>query len=249
MIRVRKTNSTQPADHIEGSAKARGSKYTATSEPGEIEFHGAVLVADDHEVYRYGLALLLQRFLHVSRVVEADRFEDAIEHLKDKDLALAIFDLSMPGLSTPRDIARVRALRPDVRVVVLSASSEREHILEALSAGVHGYIIKTQSTDDLIDKVRYVLSGEIYVPPVLAVRPIPSTVGTAGAVSPANNVQLSGRQRQVLEALIEGKTNKEIAQDLTISQAAVKMHVGKLLRALGAANRVHAAALGKQLFG
>ena len=155
----------------------------------------------------------------------------------------------MPGLSAPRDIARVRALRPDVRVVVLSASSEREHILEALSAGVHGYIIKTQSTDDLIDKLRYVLSGEIYVPPVLAVRPMSSTVDTADLAAPASDVPLSGRLRQVLEALIEGKTNKEIAQDLRISLAAVKMHVGKLLRALGAANRVHAAALGKKLFG
>jgi DNA-binding NarL/FixJ family response regulator len=165
-------------------------------------------------------------------------------------VALAIVDLRMPGLSSPKDVARVRLLSPDTRVVVLSASDAREDILEALEAGVHGYIVKTQHPDQLIDRLRYVLSGEIYVPATLAELPVDSAEerGTgAGArlAAPA----LSDRQRQVLEGLVEGKSNKEIAKALNVAEGTVKAHLSVLFKILGAGNRAHAAALAKQLLG
>ena len=136
------------------------------------EFRGTVLVADDHAVFRIGLMQLLKHHLKAKRVLKATSFAEVIEHLNQKDVTLAILDLGIPGLSSPKDIAQMRLLRPDAHVVVLSASDRREDILEALSAGVHGYIVKSQKTDGLIDRLRYILSGEIYVPPILAELPL-----------------------------------------------------------------------------
>jgi DNA-binding NarL/FixJ family response regulator len=187
----------------------------------------------------------------VTRFLEAERFEQAMDLLKERDLTLAIIDLLMPGLAGPRQIARVRALRPDVRVVVLSGSDARQDILDALWAGVHGYIIKTEALDQLIDRLRYILSGEIYVPPILAELPPqpPKSLDAprTGRGARPGCADLSHRQRQVLTWLVEGKSNKEIAKELNVAEGTVKAHLAALFKTLGASNRAHAAALGKRL--
>jgi len=204
------------------------------------EFRGTVLLADDDVLFRMGLLQLLRRRLKVKRFLEAASFLEVSEHLKQKDMTLAIVDLRMPGLSGAKDIAQIRLVRPDVLVVVLSGSDRREDILDALSAGVHGYIVKSQDTDQLADRLRYVLSGEIYVPPILA------EPSSNRDVRPEQRI-LSNRQRQVLRGIVEGKSNKEIAQALDVAEGTVKMHLSALFRVLGAINRAHAAVLGKQL--
>lgn len=212
------------------------------------EFQGSVLVADDHPVSRMGVMRLLRSDLKVTRFLEAECFEQALDLLKARDLVLAIVDLFMPGLAGPKEIARVRALRPDVRVVVLSGSEARQDILETLAAGAHGYITKTEPPDRLVGRLRYVLSGEIYVPPILAELPsqIPGEPRAGnGTVLPRQH--LSDRQLQVLSGLLEGKSNKEIAKALNVAEGTVKAHLATLFKALGASNRAHAAALGKRL--
>jgi len=214
----------------------------------KCELQGSVLIADDHAVLRIGLMQLLQSAFKVGRFLEAERFAEVVEYMQAGDVALAIIDLRMPGLSSPKDIAHLRRLRPQSRVVVLSASDAREDILDALSAGVHGYIIKTQHTDQLIDRIRHVLSGEIYVPAILAELPASSGEERRGGGAPAA-AALSDRQRQVLKGLVEGKSNREIAKALGVAEGTVKMHLSALFRILGASNRAHAAALGRQLIG
>jgi DNA-binding NarL/FixJ family response regulator len=214
-------------------------------ERAACEFQGAVLIADDHQVFRIGLAQLLRRHLKVARLLEAGSFAEAMEHLKNKDVSLAIVDLRMPGLVAPQGIAQMRRSRPEAQIVVLSASDCREDILGALAAGVHGYIVKSQHPDQLIERLRYILGGEIYVPPILAERP-PEKGGRL-EVSRSPMQSLSARQRQVLMGLVEGKSNKEIAQALNVAEGTVKMHLAALFRVLGATNRAHAVAMGKQL--
>jgi len=201
-------------------------------------FPGSVLIADDHAVLRAGLKDLLRRRLKVAIVYEAERFEQVLDLVESNDVALALIDLLMPGLSGAKEIGRLRSLRPNARIVVLSGSDSREDILDALAAGVHGYIIKTQPLDQLIDRIRYVMSGEIYVPPILAER--------TPVIERARS-ELSDRQLQVLGALIEGKSNKEIAKALNVAEGTVKAHLAALFKTLGASNRAHAAALGKQI--
>lgn len=213
------------------------------------EVRGTVLIADDHAVFRIGLVQLLRRSLKAKRILEAESFAQVLEHLEDGDVMLTILDLRMPGLGDPGGITRMRRLRPDAQVVVLSASDCRRDILAALAAGAHGYIVKTQNTDQLVDRLRYVLSGEIYVPAGLAVLPPEPAEGPVPGLGAQPVRGLSGRQRQVLKGLVEGKSNKEIARTLNVAEGTVKIHLAALFRALGATNRAHAAALGRQLIG
>jgi DNA-binding NarL/FixJ family response regulator len=214
------------------------------------EFQGTVLIADDHEIFRLGLLQLLRRSLKVKRFLHAASFAQVIEHLRDEDVSLVILDLKMPGLTASTEIRRLRLLRPDARMVVVSGSECREDILGCLSAGVHGYIVKNQQTDQLIRRLRYILSGEMYVPASLAeLLPETTEASTSKPIAQLLKIDLSKRQRQVLKGLIEGKSNKEIAQALGIAEGTVKIHLAALFRLLRAANRAHAVALGKQLIG
>lgn len=225
-----------------------GARVALMSREKAGEIRGTVLIADDHEVFRFGLAQLLRRSMGVKKVIEAESFAEALKQLDDPDLTLAIFDLGMPGITGPHDLTLVRQRRPGVRVVVLTASESRNDILGSLEAGVHGFIIKSERTDALIARLRYVASGEIYVPPILAESPGAVEPAATGADELEQGEQtLSDRQKDVLRGLVKGLSNKEIARELGLSEGTVKMHIAALFRALGAANRAHAAALGKHL--
>ena len=214
---------------------------------------GAVLIADDHEVTRFGLGQLVRSELGATRVLEAERFEKALAYIGERGLGLAIVDLGMPGLPGPQALADFRRARPEVKVVVLSASSSREDILGCLAAGVHGYIIKTEGLDALVKRLRYVLDGEIYVPPGLAepeaisdqffpARPVVASSPTAESVG-----RLTPRQMSVLRCLEQGMTNKEIARELSITDRTVKMHLAAIYPLLGVHNRTQAAAVARDL--
>lgn len=218
------------------------------------KFNGSILIADDHEVVRFGLAQLLRRSLGADRIIEAERFQDVLALLETSDPRLIVCDLAMPGLDRPAMLASVRRRRPEAKLVVLSGIGDREAVLEALGAGVHGYIVKSTTNDGLVERLRYVLSGEIYVPPLLA-EPVEPRLADPAEPLAANGAQtnaiaglrLSPRQMQVLCGLVRGLTNKEIARELELAEGTIKMHVGAVLRALGASNRAHAAALGQHL--
>ena len=113
------------------------------------EFQGTVLIADDHEIFRLGLLQLLRRSLKVKRFLQAASFAQVMEHLSDEDVSLVILDLKMPGLTASTEIRRLRLLRPDARMVVLSGSECREDILGSLSAGAHGYIVRFNKQTNL----------------------------------------------------------------------------------------------------
>ncbi len=134
--------------------------------------------------------------------------------------------------------------------MVLTASEFRDDILASLAAGAHGYIVKSHAPEAMVTHLRQVLSGDIYVPPLLAHLP-PADDEMVRVVQQAegNVSALSGRQLQVLKGLVEGRSSKEIAQSLQLAEGTVKMHIAALFRHLGAANRTHAAALGKKLLG
>ena len=136
-----------------------------------IDIKGTVLLADDHQVVRIGVGQMLRSELGVKKVVEAERFDEAMKIIENQPIALAIFDLGMPGVDRPATLAVVRAKQPETKVVVLSASESRSDILAALEAGVHGYLVKAGRMEAIVDTLRYVMSGGIYVPPLLADRP------------------------------------------------------------------------------
>lgn len=215
------------------------------------QIEGTVLVADDHEVLRIGVVQLLRESFDIGALLHAETFDEALERAADPSVRLIILDLGMPGLRCPQELARIRRARPEAKVVVFTGSDEREDILAALAAGVHGYIVKSARLDSLVERLCYILSGEIYVPAILAERAVPEAEEPKPSslpVKPSSGaLQLSDRQLQVLKGLVLGQSNKQIARDLKLAEGTVKMHIGALFRALGAVNRAHAAALGKPL--
>jgi DNA-binding NarL/FixJ family response regulator len=212
----------------------------------------SVLVADDHAVTRFGLSQFLRATLGATGVHEVQTFGEALRFMESQKVDLAIFDLGIPGLGAPRLLTSIRDRWPSTKVVVLSGSSSRNNILAALEAGVHGYIVKTETMDGIADKLGYVLSGEIYVPSSLAERG--TIVGngfeeaSAAMLPERDGPRLTERQRQVLELIVKGLPNKQIASELNLALGTVKMHVSAVMTALGAKTRLQAAAVGRKLF-
>lgn len=200
-----------------------------------------VVIADDHEVTRFGLTHLLKAEMGVRRVIAVGDFDAALACLDDADPELMIVDLGMPGLDGPEALSQVRTLRPRVKIAVLSASSDREDILGCLAAGAHGYIVKTQVVASLTECLRQILDGAIYAPPGLAeLNSMERAEPHEPKDAPDAYDRLTARQQKVLHCLERGLSNKEIARELSISERTVKMHLSMVYRVLGARNRTQA---------
>jgi DNA-binding NarL/FixJ family response regulator len=211
----------------------------------------SALVADDDEFFRAALSAILTKQLGFAKVFEAASLDEALEKLGTQEgISAAFFDLSMPGVQSPANLKAVRECFPRTRIAVVSGSRRRHDILLALEAGVHGYVPKGLGIKDLTAALRTILEGAIYVPPGLAELPAAledSTDPVRPGNSPGNGRAASGltaRQRDVLQLLVQGKSNKEIAQSLTLGEGTVKVHVAALFRNLGVRTRSGAAAAG-----
>ncbi len=214
---------------------------------------GVALTADDDEFFRMALRSILTRQLGVQEVIETGSFDEALEKLAERaDVALALFDLQMPGLESMMSLRVVRENFPEMRVVVVSGSQDRRDILAALHAGVHGYVPKSLGPADLARALGLILQGTIFVPASLAeLTPdgedasetrLPQTFSTE-----TGTPSLTPRQQQVLELLVEAKSNKEIARTLRLGEGTVKIHMAALFRNLGVINRAAAAVVGARL--
>ena len=220
---------------------------TRDTAPFNVPNGGAILVVDDHELIRNSMAQVLLKEFTGSRVIEAGHFDEAIEIFADAELFLAIVDLRLPGMGSPHEISKLRVLRPDVKIIVLTGSEARSDILAALEAGVHGYLIKRERTEVVLARIKRILDGEIYVPPSLAL--VTEEVldpATVAEVSEPQLEVLTPRQREVLQLITEGMSNKEIGRQLGVAEGTVKMHVATILKAIYANNRAHAAAIGRK---
>jgi DNA-binding NarL/FixJ family response regulator len=211
----------------------------------------SALIADDDEFFRAALSAILTKQLGFAKVLEAASLDEALEQLGTQEgISAAFFDLSMPGVQSPANLKAVRECFPGTRMAVVSSSRRRQDILLALEAGVHGYVPKGLGIKDLTAALRTILEGAIYVPPGLADLPAvseeptdPLRHGSSSDNSGAASA-LTARQRDVLELLVQGKSNKEIARTLTLGEGTVKVHVAALFRNLGVRTRSGAAAAG-----
>jgi DNA-binding NarL/FixJ family response regulator len=212
------------------------------------------LIADDDEFFRIALRSILQAKLGFVQVIETGSLDGAIELLSGPNHAdLALFDLAMPGMASAASLRAVRECFPDLRIAVVSASSQRSDILQALEAGVHGYVPKSLGAKDLVGALEAISSGRIYVPARLAdVSGEQAPVSAQSARREPDEPTLSWdgltpRQRDVLGLVVQGFSNKEIARALNLGQGTVKVHVAALFRFLCVASRSAAAAAGARM--
>lgn len=203
-----------------------------------------VLLADDHALFREGVRLVLENLAEDQlEVIEAGDFVQAVAALRGgTDFDVGLVDLNMPGMDGFDGIEALCRAAPNMHLVVISASESSSDVRRALDAGAQGYIAKTSSSSSMMDAIRQVLLGDTYLSPRLEVGDGTSDDGR----SQARNV-LTPRQRDVLAMLRQGKSNKEIARDLSLAEITVKLHVTAILRALGVENRTQAAILAAKI--
>ncbi len=210
-----------------------------------------ILIADDHELFRDGLRLVLGELGPDLQVIEASSYDQTLEIANREDgLDLVLLDLVMPGMPWNEGLGALKRRLPKVPVVILSASEERRLVLEAVRLGAAGFIPKTSSSKVMLSALRLVMSGGVYLPPAL----IDETSVMGGrSAEPAHSelsldaAPLTPRQREVLALLGQGKSNKEIARILNLSEGTVKLHVTAILKALNVNNRTGAVVAASRL--
>lgn len=209
-----------------------------------------ILIADDHELFRDGLRLVLSELGPELTVIEASSYDQTLEIANREDgLELVLLDLVMPGMPWNEGLGAVKRRLPKVPVVILSASEDRRLVLEAVRLGAAGFIPKTSSSKVMLSALRLVMSGGVYLPPALIDES--SVVGGRGGAPHADlsldSTPLTPRQREVLALLGQGKSNKEIARILNLSEGTVKLHVTAILKALNVSNRTGAVVAASRL--
>ena len=223
------------------------------------------LIADDHSLYRSGLGLLLKDRLGFTEVIEASSFDEALDRLADRpQIALALFDLSMPGMGGPQSLAVVRSSYANVRVAVISGSEARENVVESIAASLHGYIPKTLPENEIVKALRDIMAGRVFVPVLIATATAPGhrppgdnpagerAIGEianaqAGTAALATLEGLTPRQRDVLRGIVRGLANKEIARELDIAEGTVKIHLAALFAHFDVRNRTELATRAQRL--
>ena len=187
-----------------------------------------VLVADDHPVVRQGLKSLLTRE-GFSVVAEAADGREALQQVEAVHPEVALLDLGMPGLNGLDAAREIMQSSAGTKVVILTQHTEEPYILEALRAGVHGYVLKSQSVSDVVQAIRDVTRGKLYVSPAISEVVVSAYRGQTRL--PAD--LLTTREREVLQLVAEGKSTKKIAEILGIAQKTAESHRSHLMVKLG----------------
>ncbi|MDJ0640439.1 MAG: response regulator transcription factor [Paracoccaceae bacterium] len=198
------------------------------------------LIVDDHELIRDALKGLLGGVSDIETIFEAATASEAARMLaRHADIGLVLLDLSLPDQAGTTLLHSMRADRPEVSVVVLSASEDKDDMTSALKAGAAGFIPKSASNDVMKGALKLVFAGGVYVPPEILSAP-PSPAQPSASPLAFTRIGLTERQAAVLQQMMHGKSNKEICRALDIAEPTVKNHVTAILRALGASNRTEA---------
>ncbi len=197
-----------------------------------------VLIADDHELFRDGLKMVLQHLAPGTRCLTAGDHREALDLANaTPDLDLVLLDIRMPGMPWEEALRSLRADRPEVPVVILSALVDRSLITTAMRSGARGFIPKTSSSTVMVHAMNLVLSGGHYIPTLVLDE---DPVGDHDGLDSANAAALTPRQMDVLRLVARGLSNRDIAHALELSEGTVKLHVTAILKALGVPNRTSA---------
>ena len=190
-----------------------------------------VLLADDHALVRAGMRSLLRDIEGVAVVGEAADGGQALALAERERPDVVLLDIAMKGMNGLEAAARFRELHPGIKVIILSMHASEEYVLQALHAGVVGYLIKDSATAELELALRSVMRGETYLSPAISRQVVEGYVQRVGAG--AGEDPLTPRQREVLRRIAEGRSTKEIAFDLGLSVKTVETHRAQIMERVG----------------
>jgi two-component system, NarL family, response regulator NreC len=186
-----------------------------------------ILLADDHVIVRQGFRALLERE-GLEVVAEAANGHEAVRLAGELLPDVAVLDFAMPLLNGLDAAKEIRRRSPRTRTILLTVHSEDHYVLEAVQAGIHGYVVKTQAAADLVQAIREIRGNAIYLSPTISRAVVEAYLDKA---TPPGDV-LSSRERQVLQLVAEGKTTKEIAGVLGVSIKTADSHRARIMRKL-----------------
>lgn len=231
----------------------------------EIERKLRLMVVDDHEVVRRGLAMVISLEPDITVCCEAGSGAEAIKGAGELNLDIILMDLKMPGMSGLEAARAIKAEKPEIKILILTGVDADAAIFEALESGIDGYILKEVTPDELVRAVRIVAGGEAYLHPSVTRKVLskmsrgqrasnPALASYTGKTSAipevrpvsANNLEkeplepLSEREREVLLEVALGRSNREIAESLIVSEETVRTHLKSVFRKLEVNDRTQA---------
>jgi two-component system NarL family response regulator len=208
-----------------------------------------ILIADDHRVVREGLVAILKSRSDMDVVGEAINGFEVIEKTKALKPDVILMDISMPQMNGVEATRAVRKISPEIGIVVLTMHDDDATIFELVRTGVHGYLLKDADSSEIVKAIQSIYKGESIIHPSIARKILgefsqlePEQVKKA----PRQMYNLSGREVDVLRRVAKGKTNKEIASELHLSEKTIKNHVRNIFHKMGVYDRTEAAMKGVQ---
>jgi DNA-binding NarL/FixJ family response regulator len=197
-----------------------------------------VLLADDHEVVRSGLRMVLEAQADIEVVAEANDGAQALEQALSSEVDLAVLDVSMPRMTGLQAAAELHRRRPELRILMLSMHDNEQYFFEALKAGASGYVLKTAANRDLVEACRACMRGEAFLYPPAVATLVRDYLKAAQLGEALPEDPLTARELEVVKLIAEGHTSEEIATQLVLSKKTVERHRANVLGKLGMRNRV-----------
>lgn len=203
-----------------------------------------ILIADDHALFRDGLALRLEQIAPEAAILQASNYAQIFKIIKsDNNISAIVLDIEMQDMPWFDALQEIRRTLPDTALIVVSASEDSRTIRSVMSTGAKGYIPKRSDSKVFDNAFKLVFDGGTYVPPILINNPPINNLSTKST----GLKTLTNRQSQVLDLIAQGKSNKQIAYDMGVSESTVKLHINALLRSLHVSNRTQAVITAQKL--
>ncbi len=200
-----------------------------------------VLIVDDHPLFRQGVRLYLENQEQLTLAGEAGHGEEALEKLEENKVDVVLLDLQMPRMDGLETLQKIRADWPEVKVLVLTSFGSWDRVYDALQRGASGYIMKDAPPRELLAAIKTVSAGGVCFGNEVA-RELLARVDREKP-SPENVEPLTPREKEVLSLMVRGLANREISEELVVSEKTIKTHVANILHKLGVKSRTQAALL------
>ncbi len=198
-----------------------------------------ILIVDDHIVVRKGIRALLATESGLDVIGEAENGSQAVEMYDELTPDLLLLDLLMPKMTGIQAIKKIREKHPDAKILVLTSFAADDQVFPAIKAGALGYLLKDTDPEDLVNAINQVYQGESFLSPAIARKVLEEVFQSSG--KPLSPDPLTKREIEVLQVLAKGKSNRDIASVLSISETTVRTHVSNILSKLHLASRTEAA--------
>lgn len=199
-----------------------------------------VLIVDDHEIVRHGLSLIFQAAKDFCLIGEAKDGLEAIEMAEKKQPDVILMDIKMPKKDGIEAAFEIKKRLPQTKIVIFTALDDENEVYRAIEVGVEGYVIKNISSEELLDIVERVASGQLFLHPEVANKLMSPPLAATEPPEAENYSHLTPREELVLKLMAQGYKNKEIAAKLFLSEETVKSHVSNILNKLNQTDRLQA---------